>query len=92
MSTYINRGRDVFNMMQVGGEQGMKKAIVKLAEDNAQLNDRLKDYEAVLEKCVEAVTRNQLVNVKLVREYEKIKKKFYPDNEGNPDAESDFVV
>lgn len=90
--TYINRGRDVFNMIERGGEQGIKKAIVKLAEDNAQLNDRLKDYEALLEKLVDAVSRNQLVNVKLVAEHEKIKKKFFPDNEGNPDAGSDFTV
>ena len=92
MSTYINRGRDVFNMIQRGGEQGMRKAIIKLAEDNAQLNDRMKDYEGLLEQLVEAVSRNQLVNVKLVHEHEKLKKKFYPDNEGNPDAGSDFVV
>lgn len=92
MSGYINRGRDVYNMIQRGGEEGMKKAIVKLAEDNAQLNDRLKDYERILEQCVEAVTRNQLVNMKLVQEHEKMKKKFYPDNEGHPDAGSDFVV
>ena len=92
MSNYINRGRDVHHMITYGGEQGLKKAIIKLAEDNAQLNDRLKDYESILEQCVEAVSRNQLVNVKLVREHEKMKKKFYPDNEGNPDADSDFVV
>ena len=90
--TYINRGRDVHMMIATGGEQGMRKAIIKLAEDNAQLNDRMKEYESLLDKLVDSVTRNQLVNVKLVQEHEKIKKKFFPDNDGHPDAGDEFTV
>jgi hypothetical protein len=90
--TYVNRGRDISVMIQKGGEQGIVKALIKLAEEQGHLNDRLSDIERLLNSIVEQVTNNHLVNAKLVQEHEKLKRKFYPNNEGNQENGNEFTV
>jgi hypothetical protein len=83
---YLNKGRDVFSLMERRGEQGMKEAIIKIAEDNSVLNQQMKDMMSLLDRIVDEVAKAHMVADKLITENDKLKRKFFPNNEGNPDG------
>jgi hypothetical protein len=83
---YLNKGRDMHELIQRRGEQGMKEAIIKLAEDNNVLNQQMKDVMSLLDRIVDEVAKAHMVADKLISENDKLKKKFFPNNEGNPDG------
>lgn len=81
----VERGRDVLRLMEKEGELGVRKAIVKLAEDNTMMHAEMQELRLVVKNIIEQLA----AQIGVMREYqtqmEKMNKKYRPDNEANPD-------
>ncbi len=80
----VNRGRDVLDLMNKKGELGMREAIVRIAEDNTMMHAELNEMRLVVKKIIEQLA----LQIKVMGEHNvlmaKMERKFYPDNEANP--------
>ena len=84
-SPLVNRARECYKIMNDEGDLGVRKCIILLAEDNTMIRQELKDLYKVTENCVELLaTLGQVVDGHN-NAMETIRKKFYPNNEANPD-------
>lgn len=81
----VNRGRDVLDLMNKRGEQGVREAIVKIAEDNTMMHMELQEVRQVVAKIIEqnAMTISLMKDQQNVMQ--KIQEKYYPNNDANPD-------
>lgn len=82
---YINRGRDVMMLMQKKGEQGIKEAIIKIAEDNTILHQEITELRRVTEHCIKLLGTYGEVMGGMQQGLERMARKYNPDNEANPD-------
>ena len=81
----VERGRDVMLLMQQRGEQGMKEAIIKIAEDNTMMHAELKELRLVVKNVIEQLAMQMGVMKEHAGIVEKIERKYNPNNEANPD-------
>lgn len=82
---YINRGRDVHMLIQQEGERGLRKAVIKLAEDNTHMHMELKELRELLARLLDLVGTLQGVAMVQHDAMKAIEQKFRPNNEANPD-------
>lgn len=83
----VNRGRDVLHLMNTRGEQGVREAIVKIAEDNTMMHQELQETQQMLRRVIQQLA----MQLGLMKEHQnsmaKINEKFYPNNEANPNKD-----
>jgi hypothetical protein len=84
MVGFVNRGRDVAMLIDQDGERGMRKAIVKLAEDNEMLRQELQQTQDIMTRMIDQLASLSAINMGLKDKFEDMMVKFYPDNEANP--------
>lgn len=80
----VNRGRDVYRMIETRGEQGMKEALVKLAEDNTMLHQEMQSMQEMLRRVTQQLALQLGVMKEMDTMLSKHEAKFNPDNEANP--------
>jgi hypothetical protein len=81
---YINRGRDVLALIRKEGEQGVHKALVKIAEDNTILHQEMADMRKIMERVVLLMKQYEGALSGMGDVVEKLRNKYEPDNEANP--------
>ena len=85
MVAYVQRGRDVAHLIQTEGEHGLRKAVVRLAEDNEMLRQELAAVVQTTNKMADIVADIATVGRRLKDEWEQKHRSFHPNNEANPD-------
>lgn len=83
--TYINRGRDVHALIEKEGERGLRKAVIKLAEDNTHMHMEMKQIRELLGRLLDLVGTLQGVAIQQHDALTALDKQFRPNNEANPD-------
>jgi hypothetical protein len=85
MVAYVQRGRDVAHLIQQDGEAGLRKAVIRLAEDNEMLRQELASVVLTVNKMADIVADIATVGARLKEEWAHKQRAFHPDNEANPD-------
>ena len=81
---HINRGRDVLQLIKTRGEQGIREALVKIAEDNTILHQEITELRRVVAQSVKLLDMFQGVLGGQQQVLNNMAQKYEPDNEANP--------
>lgn len=88
MVNYVQRARDVRHTLRIHGtEEGVRKVLEQLAEDNEMLRQEMQAIVVVTNKMADIVSDIGAVGVQLRNEWERVRQKFHPNNEAGEDIQ-----